>query len=92
MPWAVEMELSVKNKRRYERTLDAYNSRKDIGGVLFIFKDKAVIAVLHRAQVATVYRGPKLLFMDLQTWKEQPMAFVEYIKNELCSSTSPSAS
>lgn len=91
-PWAVEMEMSVKNKRRYERTLDAYNMRKDISGVLFIFRDKAVMEGLQRAHQATYYNGPKIIFMELEKWKRDPVSFVTYVKNELCTPTSPTAS
>lgn len=91
LPWAVEMEMTLKNKRRYERTMDAYNSRRDLAGVLFICRQKSMMDALSRAKRAVYYTGSEILFMDLDIWQERPETCVKYMVKELCTPPATSA-
>lgn len=85
------MEMTLKNKERYERTMNAYSCMNNIAGVLFIIRKESIYHAICRAMKAIYYIGPKVHVFTLGTWQSNPEEALEHIKESLCKPSATSA-
>lgn len=91
LPWAIEMEMTRKNNKRYERTMNAYSMRKDIGGVAFICRTSSIEKALFDAKSKTPFGDTKFDRMSLDLWDAKPEALTNHLKKYLCTDPTSNA-
>ena len=91
LPWAFEMELTIKSKQRYEKAMNAYSARNDLAGVFIIYKHQSIFESISRAMKSTYYNGPKVKCVTLESWRKNPKGCIDFLCESLSSSTATSA-
>ncbi|HAR43297.1 MAG TPA: hypothetical protein DCS07_11825 [Bdellovibrionales bacterium] len=80
-PVAVELEMTLKNRTRYDQTMGAYAGMRDVVGVLFICKAPVIERALREAVKRTYFPTEeiKLVFVPLQEWQVNPCGVLSEI-------------
>ena len=72
---AVELELTLKDQKRYGQIVSSYSHMKDFDLVLFVAKDQSIVQAVKRAMEDAYYpaSGVPLGFMQLKDWIANPL-------------------
>lgn len=81
---AIELELTMKDQKRYGQIMSSYSHMKGVHLVLFITKNRAVEEAINRAMREAYYpaHGVPVGFMSLTEWNEDPLLGVVRTQHE----------
>jgi len=84
---AVEIELSLKDKRRYQRILNAYSFAEDLDLVLFVCANDRIEKTIAESSSKYFYpsAGSEISFMRQSEWSSDPILADVRIKNSVMS-------